>query len=654
MKPSRVALVGNPNAGKSSVFNQLTGLNQHVGNYPGITVEKHYGQLRTKEGQEVQLIDLPGTYSLFPKSGDEQVVFEILRDKDHPDHPDLAVVVADATNLKRNLLLFTQVKDLGIPTVLVLNMADLVAKEGLKIDTTKLSELMGGTPVFSVDARKGHGLKSLKNAIISNNIGKTETFLENSVVAGVSNIDRVPATTQIEDTDLRYKKIKQILSFCIKKDTPSRSYRRITNQIDAIMVHPIWGYAIFLLVLFLIFQAIYELASIPMDLIDQVFLVASQWILQTLPAGVLTRLLAEGVVPGLGGIMIFIPQIALLFAFIAILEETGYMSRVVFIMDRLMRPFGLNGKSVVPLMSGVACAIPAIMATRSIDQWKDRLVTIMVVPLTSCSARLPVYTLLIALVVPDEKVFGFMNMQGLALLAMYLIGFAAALFAALVFKLLVKAKQRSFLIMEMPTYKLPRLQNVGLLILEKTKVFVFEAGKIIMAISIILWVLAAYGPPGRIDAAVEQAQLEQRTAEEIGSIRLENSWIGILGKGIEPAIRPLGYDWQIGIALITSFAAREVFVSSMATIYSVGESFEEESTMIERMKAEVNPRTGEKVYNLASGFSLMVFYAFAMQCMSTLAVVQRETKSWKWPLLQFGYMTALAYVASLIVFNLLK
>ena len=338
------------------------------------------------------------------------------------------------------------------------------------------------------------------------------------------------------------------------------------------------------------------------------------------------------------------------------------MSRVVFIMDRLMRPFGLSGKSVVPLISGVACAIPAIMATRTIDQWKDRLVTIMVVPLTSCSARLPVYTLLIALVVPDETIGGFMNLKGLVLMGMYLLGFIAAFVVAIIFKLIIKTSQKSFLIMEMPHYKLPRLSNVFLLLLEKTKVFVWEAGKVIMAISIILWVLASYGPPGRMDAAVE-AMSAPGSSDGIGiddydqrvaSVRLENTWIGILGKQLEPAIEPLGYNWQIGISLITSFAAREVFVGSMATIYSVGEDFEEGDTLMNRMRSEINPDTGKPVYNLPAGISLMVFYAFAMQCMSTLAIVKRETKSWKWPLIQLTYMTILAYLSALVTFNLLS
>jgi len=647
----KVALIGNPNSGKTSVFNQLTGLNQHVGNYPGVTVDRHIGRFETVDGNEIEVIDLPGTYSIFPKSSDEQVATEILVKTDHGDHPDLVVVIVDATNLKRNLLLFTQIKDLGLPAVLVLNMVDLMAKEGLIIDSAKLSELLSGTSVVEVDAKQGKGIDKLKRSIQQHPLTKESAFLANSNISKNGNIESWTQDDQVADTHARYKQIRQILGFCLSKTETNKSRKILSQKIDRIVTHPIWGYAMFLLILFIIFQTIYELASVPMDLIDEVFLVSSQWVLKNLPEGVLTSLLAEGIIPGIGGVMIFIPQIALLFAFISILEESGYMSRVVFIMDRLMRPFGLSGKSMVPLMSGMACAIPAVMATRSVDQWTERLVTILVVPLTSCSARLPVYVLLIALVVPDEKTWGWLNLQGAALLFMYLLGFAGVLLVSIILKWLIRASRKSFLVMEMPTYKMPRLQNVWLLLYEKTKIFVWEAGKIIMAISIILWVLASYGPPGRIDQAV--AEMNTASEEEVSAVRLENSYIGIMGKAIEPAIEPLGYDWRIGIALITSFAAREVFVSTMATIYSVGEDFEDDQTLMERMKKEINSNTGEKLYTMASGFSLMVFYAFAMQCMSTLAVVKRETKSWKWPIIQFVYMFVMAYAASFVTYGLL-
>ena len=648
----KVALVGNPNSGKTSVFNRLTGLNQHVGNYPGVTVDRHAGKFKTIQGQVIDVLDLPGTYSLFPKSIDERVATEILVDASHSDHPDLTVIVVDSTNLERNLLLFTQIKDLGIPAILVLNMVDLLSKEGLKIDQAKLCELMGDTTIVAVDARKGDGIDQLKDAIEQHTLSKETPFLPDTLISPNSIGNHWGEEDMIADTNARYRRIRQIMGFCLSKRENGHTRKEFTRKVDRIVTHPVWGYSIFLAILFIIFQAIYEFANVPMDLIDQVFLVASQWVVNTLPPGVLSSLIAEGIIPGIGGVVIFIPQIVLLFAFISVLEETGYMSRVVFIMDRLMRPFGLSGKSVVPLMSGMACAIPAIMATRSVDQWKERLLTILVVPLTSCSARLPVYILLIALVVPDEKIWGWINLQGLALLAMYLLGLAAVLMVALILRALIRSRQKSFLVMEMPTYKVPRLQNILLLLLEKTRIFVWEAGKIILAISVILWVLASYGPPGRMEKAL--AQSDVGSEEEAVAIRLENSYIGIMGQAIEPVIEPLGYDWRIGIALITSFAAREVFVSTMATIYSVGEDFDDGKTLIERMRYQVNDSTGTRVYTLATGFSLMVFYAFAMQCMSTLAVVRRETKSWKWPLIQFIYMTILAYFAAFVVYNLLK
>ncbi|MEM9325598.1 MAG: ferrous iron transport protein B, partial [Bacteroidota bacterium] len=511
----------------------------------------------------------------------------------------------------------------------------------------------GDVPVVPINARTGDGVAALRATMENGVTSSKASFLENSTLPTL-NADRLAGPEQqVEDTKARFKRIRQILQFALKKEQPLRSERERTRKIDRVLTHPISGYLIFLGILFLIFQAIFKMAEWPMDLIDGLFASISGWLAATLPSGVLTDLLTEGIVPGIGGVVIFIPQIVLLFAFLAILEETGYMSRVVFLMDKLMRPFGLHGKSVVPLISGIACAIPAIMATRSIDQWKDRLVTIMVVPLMSCSARLPVYAVLIALVVPDDSIAGVFSLQGIALMSMYLLSTAAALLAAAVFKWVVKAERRSFLIMELPTYRSPRWQNIGLTLVEKTRVFVWEAGRIILAISIILWVLGSYGPPGRIDEAVAVATEQGASEEDIAAVALENSWIGLLGKGIEPAIRALGFDWQIGIALITSFAAREVFVGSMAIIYSVGEDFEEGDTLIERMRNQRKP-DGSLVYSMATGFSLMVFYAFAMQCMSTLAVTRRETKSWRWPLVQLMYMTLMAYVGSLITYNILQ
>ena len=648
----KAALVGNPNAGKTSVFNLLTGLNQKVGNYPGITVDKKWGHFNY-QGTDVELLDLPGLYSIYPKSQDEEVVFQVLRQKDHRDHPDLVIVVMDATNLERNLFLATQILDLGIPTLLIANMIDLMDKNQVGVNFEKLSELLGGVPLVPFNARTGQDLALLKSALLEvplevMPIPHTQEFM---------NLEDWNAGRQEEAAlgEARYKRIRQILSFC----QPLPRKRSVRHQKwDQILTHPFWGYLIFLSLLALIFQTIFAWSEVPMNLIDTVFLTLSQWTQATLPNGPLTDLISQGLIPGLGGVMIFIPQIVLLFGFIFVLEETGYMARVVFITDRLMRPFGLNGRSIVPLISGVACAIPAVMATRTIDHWKERLITIMVVPLMSCSARLPVYTLLIALVVPDVS-WGIFNLKGMVLMALYLVGFVAALFSALLFKWLLKTKEKSFLVMELPDYKIPRWSNLGITMLEKCKVFVWEAGKVILAISVILWILASYGPGDQMASAIAKIPVPIESAQQadyqqqVKSVALEHSYIGRAGKWMEPAIQPLGYNWQIGISLITSFVAREVFVGSMATIYSVGETFESDQTLLERMSHQRNG-LGKPVYTLASGISLMLFYAFAMQCMSTLAVVRRETKSWKWPLIQLVYMTALAYISALIAFNLLN
>ncbi|MFY0598799.1 MAG: ferrous iron transport protein B [Cyclobacteriaceae bacterium] len=652
----KVALVGNPNSGKTSVFNSLTGLNQKVGNYPGITVDKKYGQLSGSD--DVKILDLPGTYSVYPKSRDEEVVSEVLFDKSHSDHPDLIVVVVDITNLERNLLLYSQIHDMGFPVVIALNMMDLADKKGLVVDHDKLNELFGAVETIPINARKKEDVNLIKSSILRiKDEGvplPSEPILVEEFHNGSDN--KLKEDQQEAFAEKRFKKIHQMLAFCLKKGNLIESK---TRKFDKLLTHPILGYAFFLGLLFLIFQAIYAWSEWPMDLIDAVFLNLSQWAKSMLPEGVLTNLIAEGLIPGLGGVIIFIPQITLLFCFIFFMEESGYMARVVFILDRLMRPFGLNGRSVVPLISSVACAIPAIMATRTIDNWKERLITIMVTPLMSCSARLPVYTLLIALVIPDQTI-GIFNLKGIVLMGLYLLGLVAALGAALIFKLIIKSKQMSFLVMELPSYKMPRWNNLMFTIYEKVKVFTWEAGKVIVAISVILWVLASYGPSDRIEKAISQIPVPQEETlmedyeSQVASASLANSYIGILGHAIEPAIRPLGYNWQIGIALITSFAAREVFVGSMATIYSVGEDFEEEATLLERMGNERNPITKTKVYTMASGLSLMIFYAFAMQCMSTLAIVFRETKSWKWPTIQLVYMSVLAYFSALLTYQLLQ
>jgi len=697
----KIALAGKPNAGKSSLFNQLTGLNQKIGNFPGVTVDKRTGFCQLDEKTQAQIIDLPGIYSFYPRTLDEKVVTEILADKKNELHPDRVVLIADATNLKNCLLLLTQIIDLGLPAILALNMMDQAAKAGLSIDLIKLA-IQLDVPVVMINARNGHGIDQLKKIMagslpasskkfyaldaevmtaveevkgrfgISNDyiayqfLQQTNSLLslnseEKNFIKDIADRNRLfPGKYQGAETILRFGSIQEILNKVVVH-AANTEWKRTSQRIDRIVTHKVWGYVIFFALLFLVFQSIFAWAQIPMDLIDSGFAQLADWLDHQLPQGPLFNLISQGIVPGIGGIVIFIPQIAILFAFISILEESGYMARVVFLMDKIMRKVGLNGKSVVPLISGLACAIPAIMATRTIDSWKDRLITIFVTPFMSCSARLPVFTILVALIVPENRYFGLFNIQGIVLMGLYMLGFLAAMFSALVMKFIIKAKERSFLIMELPTYRSPKWSNVGFTIIEKTKSFVFEAGKVILAISIILWVLASYGPGDKLKNAEQNVLAEsanQRLTKEglenrVAAYKLEHSFAGIIGKSIEPVIRPLGYDWKIGIALITSFAAREVFVGTIATIYSLG-STEDETTVKERLRSEINPETGGPRYTPAVGFSLLVFYTFAMQCMSTLAVVKRETKGWKWPMIQLAYMTGLAYLSAFIVFQSLS
>ncbi|RZL44916.1 MAG: ferrous iron transport protein B [Pedobacter sp.] len=699
----KVALVGNPNTGKSTLFNLLTGLNQKIGNFPGITVDKKVGFSKLSENRTAEIIDLPGTYSLYPKSKDESIVFQVLADKNDPSHPDIVVLVADATNLRRNLLLYSQVADLGLPTLLVLNMTDLARKEGIHINVNKLSERLG-VQVVAMSARKNDGLEGLKQAIshttsISTQVNGVDVkiFAPEAIAAIKQKInsdndyyalqvlhqhEHLAFFTEQEqfeieaiekehgfessklqgaETVARYRHLSVVLSDIVF-DTGAEKKFKNTDKLDSILTHKVWGFAIFLLILFTIFNAIFSWATYPMDWIEGAFSWISEVGHANLPEGLLTSLLLDGVVAGLGGVVIFVPQIAILFAFISILEDTGYMSRVTFMMDKMMSKVGLSGKSVVPMIGGLACAVPSIMAARNIESWKDRMITIMVTPLVSCSARLPVYILIISIIIPSEKVFGIINKQALALMAMYLVGIIAAVVVAWVMKFIIKAKEKSYFIMELPVYRMPRWKNVFLTVYEKSKTFIFEAGKVIIAISIVLWVLASFGPGDRFEnidkkyetALADPTKNSDHTNVLISSEKLENSYVGILGHWIEPAIRPLGYDWKIGIALITSFAAREAFVGTMATIYSVDGGDEDTSTIRERMLASVNSKTGLPVYTFATGISIMFFYAFAMQCMSTVAVVYRETKSWKWPMLQLVYMTAMAYVAALIAYQFLK
>jgi ferrous iron transport protein B len=692
-----VALIGNPNTGKTSVFNQLTGLNQQVGNYPGITVEKKIGFCKLPNNIKANILDLPGTYSLNASSIDENVVIELLLNRNDKLFPDVALLITDVENLKRNLLLFTQIKDLEIPTILVINMADRMKYKGISLDIPLLEEKLK-TKVALVSSRKGLGIEELKNLIVNYKSISTEPCLNASTIDPVYfenlrktfpnqllyklwlvitqdvnflNLDRNEIRgsftkshadlkrLQQKETIKRYQFINDVLKEGQQIDTANAKDFR--SKLDRVLTHKFWGYVIFFLILSVIFQSIFDWSKIPMDFIDGAFAHLSALANEKLPAGVLTNLIAQGIIPGIGGILIFIPQIAFLFMFISILEESGYMSRVVFLMDKIMRRFGLSGKSVVPLISGTACAIPAIMATRNIENWKERLITILVTPFTTCSARLPVYAIIIALVIPDQYVLGIINLQGLTLMLLYLIGFGSAIFSAYLLNKVLKIKGKTYFVIEMPNYKLPLFKNVFINVIEKTKAFVFGAGKIILAISIVLWFLASNGPGENFNNAeniIKEKNIANPLSQfdldnEVASQKLENSYIGLMGKSIEPAISPLGYDWKIGIAVISSFAAREVFVGTLATIYSVGDA-QNESTIKNKMQAEINPRTGKKVFNFASGVSLLLFYAFAMQCASTLAITKKETNSWKWPLAQLIFMSSLAYVVAFFAYQVLQ
>ncbi len=636
-----IILIGNPNTGKSSLFNSLTGLNQKVGNFPGVTVDKKTGSFKIKQ-TKITVVDLPGTYSLNPNSEDEKVAKNYI---EKANEDDIIIVVADVTNLKRNLLLYTQIIDQGKQVILVLNMMDLLQKNNQEIDLSKLSNLLG-CPVIPINARIEKGIEELKHAIISFQ-KKENSFIESNSSSNV-----------VDETMLRFNKINQIVNECLIKKGEDKSYL-LTKKIDNIITHKFYGYLIFLGLLFIIFQAIFSWSSYPMDLIENGFIWLSNFVADVLPKGVLNDLIVNGIIAGLGGIVIFVPQIAILFAFITILEDTGYMARVSFLMDRVLRIFGLNGKSIIPLLSSTACAIPAIMSARTISNYKERLITIMVAPLISCSARIPVYTILIALIVPEDSYFGVFNMQGLLVMGLYLLGFVAAILSAWVMKLIIKSKQHSTFTLEMPIYRSPRWKNVGFEIFSKVKIFLFDAGKIIIAISIILWVLSSYAPGTKFEEisekytteTIQQQHTEQEIESLIASEKLEASYAGIIGKTIEPVIRPLGFDWKIGISLVTSFAAREVFVGTMATLYSVGDE-DNTKSIREKMMMAKNPQTGEKLYTTATTLSLLIFYVFAMQCMATLAIVYRETNSIKWPIIQVVYMGALAYLCSLLVFNI--
>jgi ferrous iron transport protein B len=672
-KKQKIALLGNPNVGKSSLFNALTGLNQRVGNFPGVTVDKKTGLLQLSEDKQLEILDLPGLYSLFVKSADEAVVLESLIITDL--QIDLLLVVLDACNLERSLMLYTQAKDLGFDVIPVLTMNDLAIKQGIKINLNELSNNLG-RPIFEINPRKDKGIKELKSFLADyeplNNeanidfknrllLGQYDMLKTLSIEektrfrAELKNLNKDQTDIQLDDTLQRMNTVHGLLENALHFEKVKKN--NTTSNIDKIITHPVFGYIIYFGLLLLIFQFIFSVAEYPMNWIDSSFAALNYWLKSVLPASALSDLLTEGLIAGIGGIVIFIPQIAILFAFIAVLEESGYMSRVVYLMDKPMRLFGLNGKSVVPLISGAACAVPAIMSARGIESYKERLITIFVTPFISCSARLPVYIIIIALIIPQGTILGF-SYKGLTLMGLYLLGIIAALLTSVVMSKLLKSKDKSLFIIDLPSYRMPRWKNICLTVYQKSGTFVLEAGKIILAISIILWALASYGPPEAMKAAEQKTEKillenpELNKEEVLAAQKLEASFIGHFGHFIEPAISPLGYDWKIGIALITSFAAREVFVGTLGTIYSVGED-DFDKKLVDKMRNETF-RDGRKVFNLASGLSLLVFYVFAMQCMSTVAIVYRETGGWKWPLIQLFYMTGLAWLAAYIVYSLLS
>lgn len=700
-----VGLVGNPNSGKSSLFNLLTGLRQRIGNFPGVTVEKKVGVLNLPDFPPIELVDFPGAYSCYPTSIDERLVVQELTNPEGDLFPDAIIYVADVTKLDKHLLFFTQLRDLDLPMIMVLNMADLIDQHDLTVDIPQLSKQLG-VPVIPVSSRQQRGIEELKQAVSDllrdpSAYRPSQAFYE----PGASTRDvladlrrELPARNdyhalllthhapwlvhipermrhrvqqarvrhgfhslraQVEETMERYDSFEPIVQQTVRH---AGDRATISDRIDSIVTHRILGPVLFIVIMLVLFQALFAWASLPMDLIEGLFSSVGMAIRNLLPAGWLTDLMVDGIIAGLGGVLVFIPQIAILFFFIAILEEVGYLARAAYLFDSIMQRFGLNGRSVVALISGHACAIPAIMSTRTIANWKERLLTILVTPLTSCSARIPVYVILISFAVPSVSYFnGWVGLQGLAFAGLYFLGILGAMLSALAFKLLLRTPERSFLMLELPEYRPPVWRNVFTTVYQKSKAFVIEAGKIILLISIILWAASSYGPSAAMTAAEKRADditndlslSNEEAADLLAAERLEASYAGHLGKFIEPAIRPLGYDWKIGIALLTSFAAREVFVGTMATIYSVG-STEDEFRIRDRMAEERRPGTGELVYNQATSWSLLIFYVFAMMCMSTLAVTRRETGSWKWPALQFFFMTAVAYSGAMAVFQLLS
>ena len=655
----KVVLVGNQNVGKTSLFNLLSGANQKTGNYPGVTVSKKSGSFKI-DHLSIELIDLPGIANLNPTSLDEELVLNYLLTEDLSDA--LVLFVASAIDLKNSLYLFSQVKDLGFSTALAINFEDQAVKKGIKIDTEKLSENLK-CPVILFSARKNSGIKKIHELIKQDipvkklpvNYTKSEDQWENyqSFIKELNETNDKKLKRQ--EAILRHQAIEKWLKNAV---TISKSDATdITSSLDKLFLHPFFGYVIFATILLLIFQSVFWIASFPMDWIDLGMGNLIEMSREALPKGMLSDLIRDGLLTGIAGVVIFIPQIAILFFFFGLLEETGYMSRAVFLMDKVMEKVGMNGKSVVPLISSFACAVPSIMATRTIANQKERLITILVAPLITCSARIPVYTVIIYVIIPEESFLGF-GLQGLMLFAMYLLGVITTFIAAWVFKKIIKTKYKKFFIIPMPDYLVPNFKNIGYNVWNNTKSFVLNAGKIIVAVTIIIFLLQSYGNQRYQQA--EQIVLtdnsipDEQKERAINKIKSENSYLAAIGQTIEPVIRPLGYDWKMGIGVLASIAAREVFVGTMLVVYGSEEDLEDEKYISQIFAKQTHARTGKKAYNFATGLSLLLFYAFSLQCMSTIAVTYKETQSLKWTAIQFIYMTGLAYIAALIAYQLLK